>query len=109
MASTPHIDWDSEEKAINALNTITDEEVEQVLNAFDRAKLMYIDSPETIPERLRLTDKSGYPRYTITTHNGINTTVTVTPVYPYISSQSLIVLTALSFTIFVGLRYFSLV
>lgn len=82
MSTISCIDWNKEEKYIKSSNTMTDDEVEQVLNALIQAKIKY-ENMTDIPERISLTDNSGYSRHTITTQNGTATSIMIKPVYSF--------------------------
>ena len=82
-----YIDWGHQETCIRRNNTMTDTEVEQVLNSLFQANKKY-NNPYSIPERIALTDKSGYTRHTIITKNGIPITVVINPTFSLTSIAS---------------------
>jgi hypothetical protein len=78
-----YIDWENQEKCIRNSFTMTDREVDEVLNALNQAKKIYekIADISSLPERISLADKSGYVRHSIITRNGVPTTVIIKPVF----------------------------
>src|SRR5579872_4555010 len=72
------IDWETAEKIIRQSSTMTDNEVDEVLNSLAQAKNLYGKS-DSFPERMELTDKKGFTRHTIVTYGGNFETVTVNP------------------------------
>lgn len=99
MEPVPHIDWVSEEKAIKASNRMTDDEVEQTLNALSQAKKKFIN-PAEIPERINLTDMRGHIRHTILTSDGLMCTQYVGPEYPLIPRPLMAIGTVASMILF---------
>lgn len=104
------IDWETAEKIIKQSITMTDNEVDEVLNSLIQAKKMY-GTLDEFPERIQLTDKKGYPRHTIVTHGGNFDTVIVNPVS---SAHTLIILGGIIMTVVIATladvvmhRYFS--
>ena len=96
------IDWDSVEAHIKSYNTMTDDEINQVLSSLSRAKTVFKNAKE-YPERIALTDKMGYTRHTIITPTGRPTTVIIKPlsadgVCP-LSNKHLLILSSASIVI----------